>query len=253
METNKLENEARYLEEATRFAEANIVPAVEGRVCVDGRYLHDGQQKGFLARAGGDMGYVMGLLGLRKEGKINMTIQECVDTVYNFVTQDNETFYAHTDAHSVEDKTLTGCGHAGRAANPDTSEMFGVNAEDVEEALVYLRNKEQHPKVDEVVLTGTHGEKGVLIVKGKQKTLQHQYGDNQYFVYDKDRDDEFVNKFAEFTHILNFNREDYKQILEQQTNATVALLAQEKPIIEINLTEENPILTFIAMVPPLAE
>jgi hypothetical protein len=251
-EMNTMEQEAAHIEEATRFVSKNIVEASDGFVCVDGRYQNDGEQKGFLARAGGHFGIVMGLLALNGERKIDLTVQECFDTVYNFVTQDGGTFDDHTDRHSVDDKTLTGCGHAGRSANPEFSKMFGVNPEDIKKAIEYSRDNLQHPLVRETVLEGNHAEKGVLIVKGTEKTLQHQDANSQYFIYDKDRDDKFVENFIEGVNINGLNADDLKKVLEKQTNATVTLLAAEKPVIEVDLTEEQPRLTFLQMVPPLA-
>jgi hypothetical protein len=249
---DNMKNETIYLEEAIRFVKGNIVNASNGRVCVDGRYDPNGQQIGFLARAGADFGISMGLLALSKQGKINVTPQEAVDSVYNHVTQNDGKFYMHTDQHSVDDKKLIGCGHAGRAANPEYSDMFGVDANTVTNAILYARDKNQHPNSEEVILNGEHAEKGVLIVKGLLKTLNHQNKEGaQYFIYDKDRDDKFVEDFVKQAHILGLTADDLKQSLETQTNATVQLLAENKPVIEVDLREETPKTTFISIVPPL--
>lgn len=238
------QTETLALNEVEGFVKENIVPAVDGRVCVDGRYDPEGSQKGFLARAGADFGLVMGLLGLSKKGKINLTPEEAVDSVYSFVTAGEGKFYLHTDRNSIDGQTLTGCGHIRLASNSDYSDRFGVSTTDMLEALSYIRDKKQHPNTEEVILQGNHEEKGNLITRG-EKTLNHKSTTSQYFVYDKDRDIKFVEKFVESANILGLTHEDLQEVLDMQTKATLDLLAPENPTYEVDLYGEIPKITLV--------
>lgn len=239
------------LESARRHVENNLVAAVDGRECVDGRYDQHSLESGFIARPGGDFGYVMGLLALRREGKIQLSPQECVDAIYDFVTKDDGLFYMHSDDHAKHENTLSGCGHIANAANSEYSHDYGVDSQDVIDALEYAREITSHQKVSESELKGKHQEQAVLVVIGTTKTIDHHDENAMYFVYDKNRDEDFQKKIVLETNIEGLTYEDFNRVLTQQTNTTLGILAPNKEIIDVYVDRETPELKIVGIVPSL--
>lgn len=245
---NNIENQ-RAVENATVFVEKNDVNAKEGRECVDGRYDQHGAQEGMIARAGADFGYVMGLLGLRNEGKLSLTPEECVDAVYKVVTENGGRFYAHSDEHAKDKGILSGCGHIMKSATPELSDKYGVNSQDVITALNYAHEITSHQNFEEVELHGSHEEKGVLIVRGNTKTVNHHDENDMYFVYDIDRDEAFQEMLVYKMNIPGVTVDNFREFLTKQTNATVELLAPGKPVFEVNFNENGNDIKLVDYVP----
>lgn len=246
-------SEAQAVCEAQIFVNGNIVDASDNdRICFDGRF-DPKKTKGALARPGGDFGFVLGLLKLKRDLKIYLTTTECVDTVYNTVGAVDGKFYMHTDDNAQGDpKIPTGCGHIALSLDRTHAEMYGVRYFEVIEALEYIRSKKADGKVVETSLPGDHAEKGVLIIRGTEKTLNHNDNHSMYFVYDKDRDEKLQEKIVNEINIPRLKIEDYRAALEKQTNTTVSLLASGKPMIEVDLTNDAfPQLNFIGIIPSL--
>lgn len=112
-----------------------------------------------------------------------------------------------------------------------------------------MRDITSHQDVEEPALQGEHEEKGVLIVESDTKTLDHHDEKDMYFVYDKKRDRDFVKQLVEKMNIPQLSEEVYLMALDKQTDATVGILAAGKPILEVNLVNEEPAVTYIATVP----
>jgi hypothetical protein len=245
-------SEQQALSEAQTFVRGNIVPAKIGRVCVDGRYPTDGPETGFLARAGGDFGYVMGLLALKNSGIVKVTAEQAVDIVYAFATKDGGKFYMHTDHHSTNDGTATGCGHIARALKPELAARYGLDTQDVQKALDYIRNKDLHPDVEEVELMEDHREKGTIVVLGNDKTINHKDNHDMYFVYDKDRDDNLQQKFVNEASFPGLQFEALNEALNKQTNTTLEELAPGKPVMIADLRGGDSKISFSHFIPKAA-
>lgn len=59
-----------------------------------------------------------------------------------------------------------------------------------------------------------------------------------YFVYDRTRDEEFIEKLVPKLNIKDVTVEDFKKVLRQQTQATLHNLAFGKPIFEVNIDSQ---------------
>jgi hypothetical protein len=227
---------------ANAFIRHNVIPAQDGCMCVDGRYPVAGENAGRLARPGADFGYVMVLLGLRREGAIDLTPEECAQRVYDHVTRNRGVFRIHTDAQADQQRRLTerpdtvisGCGHIKRATLAENSQLFGLEPEDVVAAFSHIERLRSEGKVEEEVLRGDHAEHGVLINSGIRNTLYHSNGGDQYFVYDKTRDTERLN---ELTAALDVDFDAALAVSEKQTNAALQLLAKGTPIVLVDADE----------------
>lgn len=250
--------ETETIETVREYVVANTVAAKDGRKCVDGRYSTD---TGEIARPGGDMGYVEVLLALNQEKGLGMTPRECFDLVYNYVTKNGGKFYMHTDHHAdpeddqethIDQRPLIGCGHAAKAADPQLAEKYGVNPEEVAEVVRYAKSKyteekenqestgEQNLTMEMVNLKGKHSERGTLVIIGKKNTVnsQDKNGEKMFFVYDQERDIENMRELVEGLHNPEITIEDFVRVSNQQTDATLELLAKGKPVFTVNA--DNP-------------
>lgn len=239
-ENHEMEQSEPTLSQVESFVIKNIVPAANGRECVDGRYDKHGVESGYIARAGGDFGYVMGLLYLKNEGTIESSVKECVDAVYQAVTENGDKFFMHTDQHASHEGLFTGCGHIMKASLPEHSEKYGIKPEDIIEAHSYARNSSVHPHTQEPELVGNHQERGVLIVNSKTNTLDHHDENDMYFVYDAIRDKNFIDYLVNRMQIKGLTKENFTAALDKQTQATLSLLAPEKPIINVSFGGGKP-------------
>lgn len=235
------------LEEVTKFVSKNKVMAKKGIVCVDGRY--SSKFSGMMARPGGNFRGIMVLLALRK--KLKLSVGRIVDTAVNAVEQMGIDFDMHTDSHADPNNlTSIGCGHVGKAEDPKTAKMYGVDPEDVKKALIYLRIKlEDHGYYNMVKLEGEHKEKGVLVVTGTQYTINHSdKKGNMYFVYDKARDEVYSKLLFNNLGIKGLTFKDFSDYSQKQLDATLKNLAQGLPIYEVNLDFKKPQVKFVGTV-----
>lgn len=237
------------------YVKASIVPAKEGRKCVDGRYLPE-QATGMIARPGGDGGYVMALMAVNKKKNLGLTPEQCFNAVYNAV-KDDSGFCMHTDHHTDPDATthigLIGCGHMAKAANRKFCDDYDVKCEDVEKVIAYARNvKEISKGVHMLKLEGEHKEQGVLIV---QSTTHTVLADNpklsqMYFIYDETRDNEFLKKLVKEMHLEGVTYEDMKTESDLQLQTTLQLLALHLPIYTVSFEGETPKVMHVGNVDP---
>jgi hypothetical protein len=219
------------------------VASKDGRRCVDGRYESDSEHSGRLARPGGDFGYVMALLAVNRSKNLNLTPEQCVDAVYAAVTENDGQFFMHTDEHAehASETTAIGCGHIAKAMNAANSSNYNVTPEEVAQALAYTRQKiGQGEKFTMVTLKGEHQERGVLVVTGTEKTV-NPHKQDMFFVYDSNRDQQFIQQLVDRASIPGLTLEDMVEASKLQTQATLHLLAADKPIFEVNVDNDTPV------------
>lgn len=231
------------------FLSKNTVKSKEGFICVDGRYKSS-YYSGMLARPGANFRGIMALLALRK--KLGLTVGKCVDKAVDAVENMGITFNMHTDEHEDSDRLSSiGCGHIAKAEDPKTAPLYRVHPRDVRLALTYLRIKLEGRKYYKLAeLSGEHKESGVLIITGKNYTVNHQdpKTGEMYFVFDKARDDEYTKKLWEKLNIPKLTWKEFSKMNELQLNATLSLLAKNLPIYEVNLDNGEPSVKYIGTV-----
>ncbi|MBI2601226.1 hypothetical protein HYW42_04680 [Candidatus Daviesbacteria bacterium] len=236
------------INEVIDYVRQNTVPSKTGFICVDGRY--PAKYSGMLARPGGNFRGIMTLLALRK--RLKLTIGKVVDKAVEAVERMGITFNMHTDSHAnPDDLASIGCGHIAKAADPKTAQMYKVNPQDVKLALTYLRLKLEDRKYYSMVeLEGSHKEKGVLVITGSKKTVNHydSKSDQMYFVYDKTRDEEYTKKLWKNFQIKGLKFEEFKRYSDMQLNATLENLATGLPVYEVNADKKEPEVKLVGIV-----
>lgn len=245
------------VEDVKAHVKANTVSVRDGRKCVDGRYGKD-MDTGMIARPGGDFGYVLTLLALNRKHNLGLTPEQCFDRVYDTVTKNSGLFYMHTDEHSEHDKEHDkghehlhiGCGHVAKSSDAHLCAMYDVSAEDVQRVLAYVHEKQKsNSQIHNTVLAGAHAEEGVLVVTGTEKTVDPR-DTRMFFVYDKTRDNQYMETVLFPALSLNgITLEDFKAASDVQLNATLKLLAEGKPLFEVNADKEEPFVQKAGNVP----
>lgn len=253
------------LEEVIAHVEHNRVMADLSRtICVDGGYRPD-ENRGAMARPGGDMGYSEALLLLKKaHPELELTPQAAFDLVNQFAKESGRKYGWHSDqhadpeeesehAHHSTDKPILGCGHCARAVvRPD---LYGVDPEDMKELIKIAR---QHVEdTDLVVLNREHAERAVLMVTGTEKTVNSwdvQGAGDQYFIYDATRDAQTIKKLIAYVKQQGYdiNPEEFEAAIQTQTNATLGLLAGNLRIYKVNADGEKPVVTPGDIIPKIA-
>jgi hypothetical protein len=235
------------LEMVRFFVEKNMVDCVEGRRCVDGRYVGE---EGTIARAGADAGYVQVLLSLKKQGVIGLSVGECVEAVRAGVESLGGVFTFHTDGHASTnlESGEIGCGHLTKSMDPSLSAGYEIDHEEMKHAVKYMKKLEKHGKARQSVLSGKHAEQGVLVVTGTDRTVKPKSKKEMYFVYDKTRDMKYIERLVQAMNLPGVNFEKFWQVSEQQTTETLHNLALGKPIYEVNSDQEKPIVNKIGVV-----
>lgn len=237
----KERGEIAVLEEAINFVEKNIVPVKDGRKCVDGRYFPDTDDRGRIARPGADFGYVEALLSINHQQDLGLTVEQCFDVVYEAVTESDQQFYMHTDEHANHGHGIIGCGHLAKATEPELAKDYGVLSEQMVQVIQYAGNRqEEGARIVNVVLEGEHKEKGVLVVTEKDYSVNSRDDQTMYFVYDKDRDEEFMKSLVAKMKIPNLTVEVFKAASNKQLQATLHNLAFEKPMFQVNKEQAKP-------------
>lgn len=228
----------------------NVTPVTYGRKCVDGRYDSTTEDIGKLACPGGDLGSVMVLLALHKEKKLNLTPQECVDSILYVLKEAGEKFYLHTDHHTSKDGKIgsegeIGCGHAAKAMNPELAPLYGIEPEDLKKAILHIRKAMQNDDAQFVMvnLQGSHEERGVLNITTQDKTVRPHDGNHMYFIYDSARHSDYVTKLVNDLDVEGLTLEDFKRVADKQLQATLHNLALGQQIYSVNFTENSPTIT----------
>ncbi len=216
-----------------------------GRKCIDGRHTKE-QASDFIARPGGDLGYVMALLGVSGKNGWGLSAADCFTIVKRALANLDEKFYCHSDTHvqghGHHDDSKIGCGHAAKASYVEHADDYGVDAHEMQ-SLIELVNQEaasEESDVEMVVLQGDHAERGVIIINDMGWTVApyDEETDEMYFVYDKMRDEEFMKLLweqmlddASLPDGADFD--DFKAVSDQQMGKTMELLAKEKPVFSV--------------------
>lgn len=250
MDTQELNatKEEQAPEAVHQFVKENLIPGSEGRKCIDGRY-DDSQGLGMIARPGGDFGYVMTLLALQnKHNYDTFPIKNAFDMVHKVVTANGGKFYMHSDEHAGEGHI--GCGHAAHAASENTDLLYGVHNVQARQALSRAREITQSGGNTMVWenLRGDHKEEGLLIIEDSTKTVRSQgLNGGMYFVYDQMRDEEYIKSqlIPPLVQQMGLNdtarkqfEDEFLNVAKLQMNATLHLLAKDKPQYEVSgLTE----------------
>lgn len=242
------------IEQVKKYLMKNVVSAREGRKCVDGRYLPT-QAAGMLARPGGDCGYVMALLAVSKKKNLGLTPEQCFNAIYKVVTDHEGKFCMHTD-HQVDPDEYThhgliGCGHLAKAATDGLCQEYDVESNDVKRVIEYSRNlAEIEPALEIVNLDGDHEEKGVLVIKSREYTVNADDPElkQMYFIYDEARDNAFMQTLVDALMIDNVTYADMKQESDIQLKATLHNLAKRLPIYMVEFIDLEPHVVYVGQV-----
>ncbi len=248
-------NDIQYkLSEVTNYITKNIVLAQKGRKCVDGRYLPT-QSSGMIARPGGDCGYVMALLAVSKRKALGLTPEHCFNVIYKVIKENNDQFCMHTD-HNVDPdsnthKGLIGCGHLAKAATKNLCSQYDVTSQEVTNLVNYARNvAEINNSLEIVNLEGEHAEAGVLIINNKRYSVNSEDLNlkKMYFIYDQERDNDFLKKLVNEIAIPGVTFADMKKESDLQLQATLNNLAAGLPIYSVEFNGKKPIIAFLSFV-----
>lgn len=226
------------MDEIKRYCSENVIAISEkdslNNKCVDGRYLPD-QERGKIARPGGDLGYVMVLLALNKEKELGLTPKLCFQAVYGVVNKNGGKFNLHSDNHS--EPGGFGCGHVFRPTSPDLAEAYELNSEEVSEVIEHAKEQAQKdPNINLIMLKGEHQEEAVLVMEDLQHSVASSDGQGKmFFVYDKARDMKYIKEvLLPGLGIDGISLEDFVRISDIQTMATLRNLAKGKIIYGVN-------------------
>jgi hypothetical protein len=222
------------------YAQKNLVSPKKGRRCVDGRYTK-GDYSGMIARPGADGGYVAILHALELAEKHPLTTDELVHKVHDSLNSIGEQFFAHTDHHAdhlVHTHNI-GCGHLARPTNPDHAEGYSVDPENMKEIVKDIKALAHEGTIHMVTLEGDHKEEGVLVVTDPTMAVDSYDGEHQFFVYDQTRDQDFIKDVLLPGLNLPFTYDEFWEISQQQTSATLQLLAKGLPIYLISSKDDE--------------
>jgi hypothetical protein len=232
------------------YVQQSIVPAHDGRKCVDGRY-YPNQGTGMIARPGGDCGYVMALLAASERKGLHLPPEHCFNIIYKIVSKNNG-FSMHTDhACDPDEKThrgLIGCGHLAKAATKKLSKDYDVKSDDIKRIVLYARNiHEITQNLQMINLNGEHQERGVLVIKSEEYSIlaDNPTLNQMYFIYDEQRDNAFLKKLVSEIGLAEITYEDLKRESDIQLQATLQNLAAGLPIFEVRFENKEPQITFI--------
>jgi hypothetical protein len=239
------------LSETIEYISKNIIPAQKGRKCIDGRYS-PGQASGMIARPGGDCGYVMALLAVSKQKALGFTPEQCFNIIYKSLTNNHERFSMHTD-HNIDPDSntrigLIGCGHLSKAATKELSSEYDVDSQDVIKLVNYARNVAKSSTNFEMInLDGNHAEEGVFIINSKRYSVNSEDPElkKMYFIYDEERDNDFLKKLVNEMGIQGVTYPDMKKESDLQLQATLSNLSAGVPIYSVKFDGNKPIVSFV--------
>lgn len=227
------------LQTMTEYIKSNVVPAAAGRRCIDGRYPAQTEDSGRIARPGADAGYVLTLLALKKQGTLFLTPRQCFETVFEALLKMGEKFYIHTDHHATDNSI--GCGHLAKAADRRLAALYGVDPNDANSLIDYVKRKVgETSQIKMVNLAGKHQEKAVLQNIGLKHSLNSFNNGWMYFVYDQTRDDAFIKILVDKMGLPGVTYEKFKEASSQQLNATLQNMAMGKNVFEVDTDSTSP-------------
>jgi len=243
--------------EAQKHAQKMRVPVDNSKnKCVDGGYQKD-QEVGAMAIPGGDLGVSMALL------RVGYSPAEAFSLVKKFVVDRGGKYSWHSDTHAEpsghdehedhdhkhhHDKPAVGCGHCNAAISQ--AEQYGVKSKDVSTLLSTIRNEQEDMNL--VVLDREHEEKAILVVTSSDFTVKpwDQEDNNQYFIYDANRHQQFLKEFVAELAKNGKNQANGQEVTfdslwaasQEQTNATLGLLksSKGKPMFTVDVSSEVP-------------
>jgi hypothetical protein len=171
-------------EKARQFIEANKIKADNSKaVCGDGRFTPE-QSKGYIRMFGGDEGLLMAIQGGITELGIEISYTELVARLGASLRAergDDAVIGVHTDTHNLGPDEI-GCGHIAKAVEGQAKHKH-VKPEHV----INLHNEILSGEHEKVVLDGHHAEEAVLLVYGRDWSVNSFDGEQMYFVVDIDR------------------------------------------------------------------
>lgn len=221
------------------FIQNNLIPAKQGRKCFSGRYSHESSSNGMIARPGADFGYIMAMLGYNHEQKLGMTVIDCISAIYNAVIKIDGSFYMHSNNAEDPDKDFSiECRHIFNAIDEENTARYGVNHQDIKEAINIIENNSEF-SIQMETLEGSQNEEGLLIINDQEYSVNSNDGNKMYFIYDKKRDDLFMKRLIEELNMENVIYEDFQRIATMQLSITLQIIAKDLPIFELNLFDPS--------------
>lgn len=226
-------------EQAKKFIEKNRVIANNDKaVCGDGRFTPD-QSNGYVRLFGGDEGILMALKGATNKLGIEISNAELVARLgasLRDIRKLDHPIGIHTDEHAIEEEKI-GCGHVAKAISGEAKHT-NLTPDDVRALRVEIPDEAVEKQE---ILEGEHKEKAVLMVHGMDWSVNSldKDTDEMYFVVDKDRSLDLINKVVTGMGIKELTFDDVKDQFESQMMATAKVLAAGKDIYGVNFDEDG--------------
>jgi hypothetical protein len=215
------------------FVEKNKVRADNSKaVCGDGRFTPE-QSRGYIRMFGGDEGILLAIEGALNKLSIHIKPKELVARVsaaLRSVRGEDAAMGVHTDKHNLESGGI-GCGFIAKAVEGEAKHE-AVSPEDALE----LHTKVLEGKHEEVVLDRRHAEQAVLLVYGRDWTINSfdEELDEMYFVVDMDRVKDLIKQVVPgLGRISGLTIEAVEEQFQCQTDETASRLAEGKNIFKV--------------------
>jgi hypothetical protein len=183
---------------------------------------------------GGDEGLLLAIEGALNKLSIYIDAEELVARLsasLRSVRGGDSAMGTHTDKHNLDPDKI-GCGFVGKAVAGDAKHEH-VSSEDVKD----LHEKVVESEPDKVILDGEHEERAVLLVYGRDWTVNSfdEELNQMYFVVDIDRAKDLIEQVVPG---LGFKKEgltvgDVQEQFECQMNETAKRLAAGKNIFKV--------------------
>jgi hypothetical protein len=161
----------------------------------------------------------------------------------------------HTDNNVDPDnhtrKGIIGCGHLAQAATKNLCSEYDVTSQDVLKLVDYARNiAEISANLEMVNLHGEHAEAGVLVIKSKRYSVNSEDPDlkKMYFIYDEERDNDFLKKLVNQMAIPGVTFADMKKESDLQLQATLNNLAAGLPVYSVEFHGRKPVVYFLSFI-----
>lgn len=219
-------------EQARVFIEKNKVKADNSKaICGDGRFAPE-QSRGYIRMFGGDEGLLFAIEGALNKQSIEIKPTELVarlSSALKSVRGEGSIMGVHTDTHAEELGGI-GCGHVGKAVKGEARHEY-IAPEDVTE----LHDEVLAGEHEKVVLDGEHVEQAVLLVHGKDWTINSfdKELDQMYFVVDVDRAKDLIQRVVPGLGIDDLIPEAVEEEFECQMYETASRLAAGKNIFKV--------------------
>jgi len=228
----------------------NIISLVAGSMCVDGRYGTE-QTPGMTGRTGTDLGDASTLLSLSEEHNLGLTPEQCLNLAIEVAVTLHEKFYMHTGKHGNASKL--DCGHEFFQTIPENSAKYIITSDNAQLLMNLGLQKAQTDKriVNIDLEHHDHEESGLIINHGVNRTFRHSNNGQQFFIYDAEKDLEYMKLFVAKLNEIGMqkgilktpvNEEEFIQRHNEQRDATVEILVtgKGKPVFETNADVDIP-------------